>query len=174
MAILKLISQLRIRLYFQVFVLIVVLFSLSLGNIWTLTRDVRVLKHPYVDYFLPDAVKQGMDWLKDNTKADDLVLASETMGLMIPAMAGNRVFLGHGFLTVNFPKKEAQLIRFFSQKNSESEKIQFLETWRIRYIFYSQMERGLGAYNPDRSNFLLPVFQNHMIKIFKVKASDIS
>jgi hypothetical protein len=144
-----------------------------LGNAWILFRDVKVLKHPYVDYFLPEAVKQGMDWLKDNTDVNDLVLASETMGLMIPAISGNRVFLGHGFQTVNFPKKEEQLLRFFSQKSSESERVQFLKTWRIRYIFYSSLERGLGDYSPDRSAFLIPVFQNHMIKIFRVKKSNI-
>ncbi len=138
-----------------------------------LFRDVKVLKHPYVDYFMPDAVKQGMDWLKENTDVADLVLASETMGLMIPAMAGNRVFLGHGFQTVNFPKKKEQLLRFFSQKSSESERVQFLKTWRIRYIFYSPMERGLGDYRPDRSTYLIPVFQNNMIKIFWVKESII-
>lgn len=151
----------------RIFLAMVILFFLTLGNTWVLIRDMKIFNQPHIDYYLPREIRQGMNWLKTNTHADDAVLGSYATGILIPALAGNRVFLGHFAQTVNWPEKNEMINRYFRGKISESEREDFLRSWNIQYVFYSPLERQLGIYDPDTSPYLIPVFRNAMVSIYQ-------
>ena len=165
----KLILRIGERRFLRNFVISGVVLFLSLGNVWVLFRDVKVLRERYVEYYLPVAIKHGMDWLKKNSHPDDAVLASHTMGNLIPAIAGNRVFLGHWFQTIDWARKNQAVKEYFNGNTSEAKRNRLHESWGIRYVFHSPLERQLGAFDPGTSSYLAPVFQNGIVGIYRFR-----
>ena len=87
----------------------------------------------------------GINWLRDNTKREDIVLAEITAGNFIPAYSGNFVYFGQSN-TVDYDRKLSEVDRFFRGQMSSSQAEIFLKTNRIKYIFIGPQEsEKLGA-----------------------------
>lgn len=110
----------------------------------------------------------GIEFLRLNTKTNDVVLAYEAAGNYIPAYAGNFVYLGHA----NTPDEDGKLkiaARFFSGKMSEEEAKEFLKKENIKYIYFGPQERELGGVN-DLSAvyaFITSVHSNSRVTLYK-------
>jgi hypothetical protein len=98
---------------------------------------------PYVVYPIRP-VMEAVNWLKDNTDHQQVVLAAQTLGSMIPAYAGNYVFLGHSNQTVYFDSKLKQMQDFYSRRMNINQMKQFLSQNRISWVFYGPEEAGMG------------------------------
>ena len=109
----------------------------------------------------------GIRWLKNNTKSDDVVLAEITAANHIPAYSGNIVYWGQSN-TVDYDRKEKEVDKFFSGKMSENEAQLFLKNGRIKYIFFSVQEKEkAGGKNLDYYyQFILPAFHNNVTNIY--------
>lgn len=127
--------------------------------------------HPYVVYPVKSFM-EGIDWLKNKTSHDEIVLAGETAGSMIPAYSGNTVYLGHGHQTVNFPLKQANMQSFYSGKFEENEMKEFLKANRISYVFLGLEESQLAGSNDLSYSFFNLVFRNDQLKIYKVNEKN--
>jgi hypothetical protein len=91
-------------------------------------------------FFTPEE-KAGLAWL--DTQADgEIVLASPTMGLFIPAWSDARVLYGHFLETVDAVNQERLVTDFFAGHIADP--AQFLQTYGVRYVFYGPRERALG------------------------------
>ncbi len=86
----------------------------------------------------------GIRWLKYNTMRDEVVLAQITAGSYIPAYAGNTVYFGQSN-TVEYEKKQSELILFFQGKMTADQAKSFLQRGRIKYIFFSVQEKELAG-----------------------------
>ena len=86
----------------------------------------------------------GLEFLKHNTKINDVVLGYITSGNFIPAYAGNYVYLGHAN-TPDEDAKEKIAAGFFSGKMKGDEAQDFLKKEHISYIFFGPQERELGG-----------------------------
>jgi hypothetical protein len=88
----------------------------------------------------------ALDWLRENTAPDALVLASPSMGLFIPAYTGRRVVYGHPYETVNAAGEEAAVGAFFEGDSQEDNTARnaFLAGRGVDFIFYGDRERLLG------------------------------
>lgn len=116
-------------------------------------------------------LKEWMDairWLRDHTNQEEVVLADITAGNHIPAYAGNTVYFGQAN-TVDYERKQIEVIRFFEGKMSEREGELFLQNGKIRYIFYSiqEKERNGGKNLPSLYPFIRPVFENSTAAIYR-------
>jgi hypothetical protein len=89
---------------------------------------------------------QALAWLRANSPARALVLASPEMGLFIPAWTGLRVVYGHPFETIQAERHE-DLVREFYTAGSVEGRPQVLEG--VTYILMGPRERALGQVEPD-------------------------
>jgi uncharacterized membrane protein len=119
---------------------------------------------PYVDY-PPKDWMQGFSWLRDNSRAEDIVLSDFTAGNFIPAYAGNTVYYGHGVETNNPQGKKDNVVKFFSSDNTDEQK-GFLLSSRIRYVFYGPQEKSYRT-NELRVPNLTIVYQNPLVTIYR-------
>jgi uncharacterized membrane protein len=95
--------------------------------------------------------REAMDWLRENTRPDAVVLASPLTGMFIPAMAGNRVVAGHWAETLERDRKETEVREFFDLATPESRRREILDRHGVRFIFYGQWEAAMGDYSPALS-----------------------
>lgn len=127
---------------------------------------------PYVVY--PEkTVMEAIFWLGDRTDHQEVVLAAETLGSMIPAYAGNTVYLGHGNQTVDFEAKNTQMKRFYQGKMTKKEIKAFLNQNRIKYIFFGPEEKEIGDGFLKFDGLLFEkVFEKENARISKVLSED--
>jgi len=97
----------------------------------------------------------AMDWLRDHSPRDTVVLASPEMGLFIPAWSGRRVVYGHPFETVNAEQTKSRVQNFFASMTSTTDRQAMLREWNAPFILVGPRERALGLADalPGRQAF---------------------
>ena len=109
------------------------------------------------------------EWLRENTDRDDVVLSAYLSGTLIPALAGNRVVVGHLIETIDCDAKETDVREFFSLWTSQDRREQILDVYAARFAIQSRLERVYGTYsmesNPERFR---PVWRRREIAIYEV------
>jgi hypothetical protein len=128
--------------------------ALALGatNAWELGASLHRLRSGAREtplspsLFLPRADYEAMEALRPRERAP--ALASLPTGAYLPWLAHKPVFVGHWFLTLDAPVKQAQVERFFDARTPLAWKRALLRRHGIRYVFQGQSERSLGAVDP--------------------------
>jgi hypothetical protein len=110
----------------------------------------------------------GIRWLRDNTRHDEVVIAAITAGNFIPAYSGNTVFFGQSN-TVNYDTKQLLVQKFFQGGMDTREVEIFLKNGYVKYIFFSvqEKEEAKGANLTKFYPFLKQVYQNPTVTIYK-------
>lgn len=116
--------------------------------------------------FLTRHEVDGLNWLRDNTPAQSLILASPQMGTAIPAFTPHRVIYGHPFETVDAKNEENLVKELFSDSMLDENALKNLKQKDVRYIFFGPREKVLGK--PDYLRQLKTVYENPEIQIFCV------
>jgi hypothetical protein len=111
---------------------------------------------------------EAIDWLKHNTQRTDTVLASYEMGRLIPARAGNRVFMGHFIETVELDRKKELAATFFQADTSDAFRRDLLQEYGIFYVFRGPTEARMGDFDPSDSTFLTLSYENDEVRIYRV------
>ena len=110
----------------------------------------------------------AVDWLRNNTERSETVLASYPMGRLIPARAGNRVFMGHFIETVEVQRKKELATTFFRADTTDDFRRNLLNEYHIRYVLHGPREMLLGDFDPSRCQYLLPAYHNAEVTIYRV------
>lgn len=161
-------------------VALVLLLLVALGNLYVMAADLAGFKnYSYEGYtknseggqppYLPEEYLKAFSWLEQNTERADAVISSAHMGNLIPAYAGNTVYLGWWYSIPSLAAKQKNVRDFFSDKTSEPKREAFLRKLKIKYIFYGPFEKGLGNYDPAKSAYLERVYQNSLITLYQIK-----
>jgi uncharacterized membrane protein len=131
---------------------------MSLSNIYLLA-DVAItagFRQPY-PFFRTQEEVAALEWLRDNTEGDDLVLASYETGNYVASRAGNPVVLGHWAETVNWEQRVEEIGHFFGPAGDLWREA-FLARNSIDYLWFGPQERALGEFDPDQAAYLKPVY----------------
>ncbi len=117
-------------------ILLVVLLMPS--NILFIRRDIERLKEnntaPGLQAIISADGMKLIQWLKKNTKNDDLVLAPPNVATFLPAIAGCRVYYGHWSETANFKEKLNQWFDFAGIDSSDTFRKQFIRKSNVTII----------------------------------------
>jgi hypothetical protein len=116
--------------------------------------------------FITRAEDQALAWIEENTREDDLILASPDMGAIIPAYTGRRVIYGHPFETINAREAEQGVLSFFESQHSRSQADEFLVDQDVEYIFYGPREQHLG--NLKIGPNWAPVYSHDSLILYQV------
>ncbi|GBC95945.1 hypothetical protein HRbin16_01745 [bacterium HR16] len=117
---------------------------------------------------------EAIQWLANNTRPEEAVLAFPSFAVFIPPFAGNRVYVGHWGETPQFAERLRETLRFLDARRSDAERYELLRRAKVKYIvaFSPEMEGWFGV--PLRDFVAQPlqgtevVFQNRLVVILKL------
>ena len=99
----------------------------------------------YFDYGYPKKdLMEAIFWLRDNTKADEIVLSGSYAGVLIPAFSGNRVYTSWWLRIMNeelFTKLDEESRQFYSGSLDVLKARDFLRKNAIEYIILGEQEK---------------------------------
>jgi uncharacterized membrane protein len=96
------------------------------------------------------------------------VLASYKLGRFIPAHSGNTVFMGHFIETVDVERKRELARIFFQADTSDEFRKGLLSEYGVHYLFHGPSEKQTGDFQPSTCDYLLPVYRNSEVSIYRV------
>jgi hypothetical protein len=131
-------------------------------------RFMDLARHDYPYYLSRDEVA-ALDWLREHTSPDDVVLSSITVGQYVPALSGNTAFLAHWAQTVDFYDKSERVERFFDAAVADAERLDTVRTFDVDYVFYGPAERALGRYDPGTSSLFVNVYSSPEVELYAVQ-----
>jgi hypothetical protein len=135
-------------------------------------RFVDLARHDYPYYLHRDDVA-ALDWLRENTRSDDIVLSSLTVGQYVPALSGNTAFLAHWAQTVGFFDKRDRVARFFDGATPDEERAETVRAFDVDYVLHGPAERALGDYDPATTSWLALTFSLPQVQVYAVKFDNL-
>ncbi len=148
-------------------ILFILLFTPS--HIYNWIREIAVFAEVYPQLYVHNDKVAGYQWLKQNTPEGTVILTDLYNGNLIPGRIGRKVFIGHGVETLFFDSKVYKMAWFYAINNLDDKKQRFLKNNNIDYVFYSNNEDHLGAFQPQDKDYLKKVFDQGEAQIYKVK-----
>ena len=143
-----------------------ILFFSSLTNVVIFDLNLRTFQKKDYPYYLSQEIKEGFDWLKNNTFEDEAVFSSYEMGNFIPRYSGNKVFIGHWAQTISLQEKKQLVENFFAGKIDSEKMKKFFKDHQLKYIFYSDFEKKIGSVELEKFGQI--VFKNSQVNILKI------
>jgi hypothetical protein len=115
----------------------------------------------------------ALGWLAEHAPPDSIVLSTHESGMMLPAFAPVRTYVGHGPETVHSVEKTAQAARFFGDGMDDTERVTLLKENAIRYIWIGGEESALACqeqrcFDPQRLG-LAEEFRSGAYSILQVR-----
>ncbi len=143
------------------------LLLMSLTNVLLLVGSFVTIDRQPEAVFIPAGEAAAAAWLGQQEGAG-VVLAAYPTGNYLPTVATVRVFVGHGPETVNSDEKRKLVKTFFDSATSDEWRRGLLQKYGVNYLYYGPAERATGAFSPGQAAYLKLVYENEVVKIFKV------
>jgi hypothetical protein len=126
-------------------------------------------KNPLLVFTKPES--DGLEWIKNNTRVGQGILADSRMGMFIPARTSLRVIYGHPFETINAESNKAIVDKFFACEYTPDEAEELIRKLPISYIFLNSSAPKLCY--PELFNRLELVFRtgqdDRTVEIYGIK-----
>lgn len=148
-------------------IIVILLVSLP-SNLILMNNIIKRLSYHSRPYYLPDNVVNAFDWLRQNACHEDIVMSATGNGFYLPTFSSTKAFIGHGDFTIDFGAKNQLVSRFFDPKESHDFRKKLLNDYEVAYLFFSDVERGMGGFNPKEAPYLKGVYENPEVAIFEV------
>ncbi len=145
---------------------LIVFFSFT--NIFILLGSFLTLPNRDAPIFQTTATFTAVQWL-DQTAEGDVVLTAYDTGNILPAYAYVRTFVGHGPETVNSDEKRALVKEFFASATTDAWRINLIESYNVKYLYFGETERQLGSFDPEQAHFLEKIYDQQGIQIFQIQ-----
>jgi hypothetical protein len=137
------------------------------------SQNQEVKKNPEGAYFVSDEIMQGLMFLKNQNRPDEIVFATLPISRLIPAFSGNTVLLGHWAMSVDLQERLQWFTNLFNEHSNRDDPRRGGEFWGtgIRYIFADdEMKRSLEknplAWRPILDETDL-IFENSSVRIYR-------
>ncbi len=129
----------------------------------------RLTKTANTDMVLHRSVRQAIDFLAGNVPGEPVVLAASNIGLVLPALAPVKPFAGHQGLTPDIERKLKVYAQFYYwEKTSVAERRDILLREGIDLIWFGPEEYTNYRFDPVSAPYLVKIFQNDLIRIYRV------
>jgi hypothetical protein len=126
-----------------------------------------------IPVYRPATEEAALAWLAAHATPGEAVLASFEAGNVIPARTDLIVFAGHGPETLHSIEKQNMIRRFFAPQTDDAWRRSLLVEFNVDYVFLGPLERALGDWNPAAAPYLVPVYNEGGITIFRVAREEI-
>jgi hypothetical protein len=122
--------------------------------------------------FRPQAELEAMEWLRANSRPEEVVLTAYWTGSYLPYGAGNRTVVGHRYETNQFEERRWEVEQYFGNLTDDEWRRTLLRRYRVAYVFAGPAERGLGRLEPGGAPYLERVFGNDEAAVYRVLLLD--
>jgi len=152
-------------------ILFVLFFAMS--NVFQLVRDIYYfINKPNQTaqiFYLEQGLIDSFAWLKQIT-SKQVVLAADIPAKFVPSYAGQIAYVAHAHETIYYYAKAAYAHWFYANNDSylDEKKHAWLKQVGIDYVLFSVYEKGLGDFQPQEKNYLVPVFTSGQTTIYQV------
>lgn len=120
-------------------------------------------------YYVTEAEYEGMEWIRQNTSPDDIVLTNWFYGNILPGVAGRKVYIGHKIQTPNFDQK-INLINSFLLEKDAKKALEFLHKNKIKYIYLGNNDTMLQyGFEPSKKAYLIKEFDEGGVTVRRVR-----
>jgi len=158
------------KIFSQSVLWVLAIFLLTITTFYNLFFEIVVFDYNSAPQFISQNVYRSMLWLKSNVDKDKVILAEPVNGNIIPALAGNPVYIGHGHQTIDWTFKLYNVKNwFFVDNHGDNNKKAWLKDAGIDYIFYSSREKALGKFDPQAKDYLEKVYDQGGVAIYAVR-----
>ena len=147
---------------------ITILISLP-SNLILFRNTIKDLSLHCRPYYLQNDVVNAFEWLRQNARHKDIVLSAAGNGFYLPTLSRVKAFCAHYNFTIDCAEKNELVSRFFDLKENHDFRKKLLQDYEVAYIFYSDVEQGMGKFDPKDAPFLQAVHENPLVIIFEVK-----
>ncbi len=120
---------------------------LSTLTIWT--GGMLAARQPGLPLFRPADEVRAFQWIHANSFPGEVTLASFETSNALPAWAHGRVLVGHGPESVGAAELWPQVQAFYRAETPDSQRLDWLRRYQVRFILYGPAERKLGAWRPE-------------------------
>jgi hypothetical protein len=147
---------------------------LSLGllsSLMLITGGVGVALRPGEPAFREFEEVRAFSWLNKEAELSSVVLAAYQSGNATPAWAPVRVVIGHGPESVDLEDLSLQVDAFYSDGMTEQERLQFIKSQDVQYVWYGPHEKALGSWNPAGSDLLILAYDSADYQVYRVQFS---
>ena len=110
----------------------------------------------------------ALGWLSRSATANELVLASPTIGNLVPAWSDARVYWGHPFETLDAIQKRQHVVEFYDSGTSAEARCAFLRAAGVTMVYAGPVELGLGGVSFEEHPGLEVLHRSGRVTIFKV------
>jgi hypothetical protein len=141
-------------------------------NLMDIIVDFRTACQRSFPYFISPDFKKVLMWLDKNILPNDIVLASRDISNFIPAYTGSKVYIGHWAETMDHRRKEADFKNFMDLSVGAEFRFKLLKENKISYFIFSNFDKVLGGFNPERVDFLYLVYKTPTIKVYRVNIKE--
>ena len=113
--------------------------------------------------FYPKALDPALIWLRQNSGAEEVILAEVQTSQLIAQKVGRKVYIGHPMETLFFDAKRAAVGKAYQQNFSDSVSQEFPVDW----IIYGPYEQIIAPDFDPGANLILR-YQNEGVEIYQV------
>ena len=138
-----------------------------ISNLLLLVMGFSAITQKNNTMFLSVREYRSLNWLKEHSDKEDIILASPELSLFIPNIAERRVVYGHPFETIDADKQKANVIKYFSGSMDPQEKETFFRDNRIRYVLFVSEDDPINVLRPEFNQG--PIYEEDGVKIFEIK-----
>jgi hypothetical protein len=125
-------------------------------------------RRPGEPVFLPAEQAAVFLELQDKSESRTVVLTSFETGNALPAYAPVRVLGGHGPESIRQFELRPEIVRFFQSDTSDVFRMELIERFNIRYIFWGPFERLLGDWQPAAAGYLKEIARQGDYALYQV------
>jgi hypothetical protein len=149
----------------KVFIALFVIASSS-SNLMHFIVDIRTATQIKYPYFLSRDLENVYSWMDKHLSHDKIALASREVGSFIPSRAGLNTHLGHPD-TLYKTRKQYELKQFMDVNISDEFRIELLKGYNLSYFIFSDFERKLGDFNPDKASYLKEIYRSGSVTLYQ-------
>ncbi len=143
--------------------------GLFLTNITIVAQDIYSYQNYTLPNYLPQDYYNGARWLANNTLVDSAILAEPSLGNLLPAFSGRRVFVGHGHQTIDFEKKSQAWQDFLSSNDDDEHKKNWLHQMGVDYLWFDQQTAKTSSFLPGQKKYLQPAWISPSLTIYRLE-----
>ena len=130
-------------------------------------NDLHAPVPPY-RYYLDYGTHRALEWLADNARESEVVLASQETSQFVPRMTACKVVTGHDMLTAHYGEKNGLVWRFLHIPGEDGFKQWIARRFNVRYVVCGPEERSPGGMNPQDHPWLREIFRADRTTVYRV------
>jgi hypothetical protein len=133
-----------------------------------LVGGLLAVRHPDFPLFRPKDEVLVFEYLQSNASPGEVVLSAYESANAMPAWAPVRVVIGHGPESINLQELKLQVDAFYASGVPDARRLELIEQFDVKYVFWGPAERALGGWSPAQAAFLRPIYQSGQYRLFQV------